>query len=43
MVLRNFFYQMGKVKSSQTGLETSLYESRLVPQFYYGLSLRLKL
>jgi hypothetical protein len=40
---RNFFYQMGKVKSSQTGLETSLYESRLVPQFYYGLSLRLKL
>ena len=40
---RNFFYQMGKVKSSQTGIESSLYESRLVPKFYYGLSLRLKL
>ncbi|MBQ8501130.1 MAG: TonB-dependent receptor [Bacteroides sp.] len=40
---RNFFYHMGKVRSSQTGLETSLYDSGYIPKFYYGLSLRLKL
>lgn len=39
---RNFFYHMGKVKSSQTGLESSLYDSSYIPKFYYGLSLRLK-
>lgn len=40
---RNFFQNMGRVRSSQTGLETSLYGSGRIPQFYYGLSLRLKL
>ena len=39
---RNFFYNMGKVRSSQTGLETSLFDSGYIPKFYYGLSLRLK-
>lgn len=39
---RNFFYQMGKVRSSQTGLETSLFDSDYIPRFYYGLSVRLK-
>lgn len=40
---RNFFYNMGKVRSSQTGLESSLFGSRIIPQFYYGLALRLKI
>lgn len=40
---RNFFYQMGKVKSSQTGLESSLFDSGYIPKFYYGLSVRLKI
>jgi hypothetical protein len=39
---RNFFYHMGKVRSSQTGLESSLFDSGLIPKFYYGLSLKLK-
>lgn len=39
---RNFFYNMGKVKSSQTGLESSLFDSGYIPKFYYGLSLRLR-
>ena len=39
---RNFFYNMGKVRSSQTGLESSLFDSSYIPKFYYGLSLRLK-
>ncbi len=39
---RNFFYQMGKVRSSQTGLESSLFDSSYIPKFYYGLSVRLK-
>lgn len=39
---RNFFYNMGKVHSSQTGLESSLFDSGYIPKFYYGLSLRLK-
>jgi len=40
---RNFFYHMGKIRSSQTGLESSLYDSGYIPKFYYGLSLRLKI
>lgn len=40
---RNFFYQMGKVKSSQTGLESSLFDSGYIPKFYYGMSVRIKL
>lgn len=39
----NFFNHMGWVKSSQTGLESSLYNSSYIPQFYYGLSVRFKL
>lgn len=39
---RNFFYHMGKVRSSQTGLESSLFNSSYIPRFYYGLSLKLK-
>lgn len=39
----NFFNNMKRVKSSQTHLETSLYNSSYIPKFYYGLSLRLKL
>lgn len=39
----NFFNHMGRVKSSQTDLESSLYNSSYIPQFYYGLSVRLKL
>ncbi len=39
----NFFNNMRKVKSSQTGLETSLFASGYIPSYYYGLSLRLKL
>lgn len=39
---RNFFYQMGKVRSSQTALESSLFDSGYIPKFYYGLSVRLK-
>ena len=40
---RNFLHNMGRVRSSQTGLESSLFGSSRIPQFYYGLSLRLKL
>ena len=40
---RNFLYQMGKVKSSQTGLESSLFDSNYIPKFYYGMSVRIKL
>lgn len=39
---RNFFYQMGEVRSSQTGLTSSLFDSSYIPKFYYGLSVRLK-
>ena len=39
----NFFRNMKKVHSSQTNLDTSLFNSSYIPSFYYGLSLRLKL
>ena len=39
----NFFNTMKKVHSSQTDLETSLFDSAYIPSFYYGLSLRLKI
>ena len=39
----NFFNNMGSIRSSQTGLETSLFGSSYIPDYYYGLSLRLKL
>lgn len=39
----NFFHHMGMVKASNTGKESSLYDSSYIPKFYYGLTLRLKL
>ena len=39
----NFFCHDGKVKSSKTGLDISLYGSGYIPVFYYGMSLRIKL
>lgn len=39
----NFFRNMKTIHSSQTNLETSLFSSSYIPNFYYGLSLRLKL
>ena len=39
----NFFNTMRRVHSSQTDLETSLFGSAYVPNYYYGLSLRLKI
>ena len=39
----NFFNNMGRVKSSQTGLKSSLFGSSYIPKFYYGLSLKIKL
>lgn len=39
----NFFRNMSTVRSTQTGLETSLFTSNHIPDYYYGLSLRLKL
>lgn len=38
---RNFTQNLGHVKSSRTGSETSLYNS-YIPDFYYGISVRLK-
>jgi hypothetical protein len=39
----NFLNNMSLVKSSQSGLEQTLYNSAYIPQFQYGLSLRFKL
>ena len=39
----NFLNNMHRVRSSQTGLETSLFGSSYIPSYYYGLSLKLKL
>lgn len=39
----NFFNNMHKVHSSQTDLDTVLFGSSYIPNFYYGLSLRLKI
>ncbi len=39
----NFFNNMAKVRSSWANSSYSLYESSLIPSFYYGLSMRLKL
>ncbi len=38
----NFLNNMKRVHSSQTDLKTSLFSSRYIPSFYYGLSLRIK-
>ncbi len=38
----NFFNNHGKVKSSKTGKYTSLASSGYIPDFFYGLTLRLK-
>ena len=39
----NFFNNFGHVHSSQTGLDTSLFDSGYIPKFYYGMSVRLKI
>ena len=39
----NFFNNMRRVRSSQTDLETSLFDSGYIPSYYYGLSLKLKI
>lgn len=38
----NFFNNMAKVRSTQTGTEYSLFDSSNIPAFNYGTSLRLK-
>ena len=40
---KNFFNNMGTVTSSKYDKESTLYGSRYIPSFYYGLTLRLKL
>ncbi len=39
----NFLNNMQMLHSSQTGLESSIFNSGYIPKFYYGASLRLKL
>ncbi|MBQ9357523.1 MAG: TonB-dependent receptor [Prevotella sp.] len=39
----NFLNNMKRVHSSQTDLDTSLFESGYIPSYYYGLSVRLKI
>ena len=39
----NFFNNMKTVHSSQTDLKMSLFSSGYIPEYYYGLSLKLKL
>lgn len=39
----NFFCHNGNVKSSRTGLKSSLFDSGYIPDFYYGMTLRIKL
>jgi len=39
----NFFNNMRRIRSSQTDLETSLFDSGYIPSFYYGLALKLKI
>ncbi|WP_080905477.1 carboxypeptidase-like regulatory domain-containing protein [Parabacteroides sp. Marseille-P3160] len=39
----NFLNNMSKVKYSQSGNEATLYDNSLIPTFYYGLTLRIKL
>lgn len=39
----NFFNNMAKVRNTQTGLETSLFNSGYIPKFYYGASIRVKI
>lgn len=39
----NFFNNVAKVKNKQNDNESSLYNSSYIPEFYYGLTLRIKL
>lgn len=39
----NFLNNMGQVKSSATGNSSSLFGSRFIPTFYYGISFKLKI
>lgn len=40
---KNFFNHTGKVTFSQSGQVSPLYNSSLIPDFYYGITLRVKL
>lgn len=40
---KNFLNNMGKVRQSANSTQNTLYRGGLIPDFYYGLSLRLKL
>lgn len=39
----NFWNSMARVKSRQTGLRNTIYNSGYIPPFYYGISMRVKL
>ena len=39
----NFWNSMAHVKSRQTGLRTTIYNTGYIPPFYYGISMRIKL
>ena len=39
----NFTNNMQRIKSSDTGIESTVYGSSYIPSFYYGLSLKLKI
>ncbi len=43
LLANNFWNSMARVKSRQTGLRTTIYNSGYIPPFYYGLSVRVKL
>jgi hypothetical protein len=39
----NFFNNVSRIESSQTGNESSLYNNSMIASFYYGMSMKLKL
>ena len=39
----NFWNSMARIKSRQTGLRGTIYNSGYIPPFYYGISMRVKL
>ena len=39
----NFWNSMARIKSRQTGLRSTIYNSGYIPPFYYGISMRVKL
>lgn len=42
-LVRNFTQNLGRITSSQSASDISLYDTSFIPQFYYGISMRLKL